>query len=67
MKTLTPYHIISLRNSVLMSNSDNTSVEDMWKTLEYYGVNRKMLEKLHPSSETLSHIYFSIKKQKAYQ
>jgi hypothetical protein len=36
----------------------------MWKALEEFGVKRDMLEKLHPSSETLSHLYLSIKKQK---
>lgn len=40
------------------------SVEDMWKTLENCGVNRKSLEKMNPSPETISHIYLSLKNQK---
>ncbi|MDE1763565.1 MAG: hypothetical protein KGH88_04885 [Thaumarchaeota archaeon] len=46
-----------------MSNP-NASVEEMWKTLEHYGIKREMLEKLHPTPETLSHICSSIRKQK---
>ncbi|MDE1727374.1 MAG: hypothetical protein KGH89_08965 [Thaumarchaeota archaeon] len=45
-----------------MSNSDKISVEEMWKTLERYGIKREMLEKLHPSNETISHLYSSIKR-----
>lgn len=39
-------------------------VEEMWKTLENCGISRKSLERLHPSHETISHIYLSLKKQK---
>ena len=42
----------------------NVSVEEMWKTLEESGIRRDMLEKLHPTTETLSHLYSSIKTQK---
>jgi hypothetical protein len=44
--------------------SNNVSVEEMWKVLEDSGIRRDMLEKLHPTSETLSHLYSSIKAQK---
>ncbi|HJT10659.1 MAG TPA: hypothetical protein VJ771_07740 [Candidatus Nitrosotalea sp.] len=46
-----------------MSGS-NISVDEMWKKLEHCGIKREMLEKLHPSPETLLHIYSSIKNQK---
>lgn len=43
----------------------DVSVEEMWKALENHGINRKSLEKIHPSKETISHIYSSIKNQKS--
>lgn len=48
----------------MSQTSDNVSVEEIWKALEEYGIRRDMLEKLHPSVETLSHLYSSIKAQK---
>lgn len=48
-------------------SSSNLTVDEMWKKLEGYGIKREMLEKLHPSSETLLHIYSSIKNQKTGQ
>ncbi|MFZ1076547.1 MAG: hypothetical protein WAN47_03850 [Nitrosotalea sp.] len=47
-----------------MSNSDKVSVDEMLNALEHYGVKREMLEKLHPSPETIAHLYSSIKKTK---
>ena len=44
--------------------SNNASVEEMWKVLEESGIRRDMLEKLHPTVETISHLYSSIKAQK---
>jgi hypothetical protein len=43
---------------------NNASEEEMWKALEESGIRRDMLEKLHPTFETLSHLYSSIKAQK---
>lgn len=43
--------------------SDNVSIEEMYKELEGFGVKRESLEKIHPSSETISHLYLSIKNQ----
>ena len=43
---------------------NNDSEEEMWKLLEESGIRRDMLEKLHPTFETLSHLYSSIKAQK---
>lgn len=43
--------------------SEDASIEDMYRALEGLGVKREMLEKIHPSSETLSHLYSSIKGQ----
>ncbi|MDE1829083.1 MAG: hypothetical protein KGI25_02055 [Thaumarchaeota archaeon] len=63
MKILTPDYIINKRRLSNMPNS-NVSVEEMWKTLENCGINRKSLEKIHPSPETISHIYSSLKNQK---
>ncbi|MGI0073635.1 MAG: hypothetical protein ACREA3_07470 [Nitrosotalea sp.] len=48
----------------MSQTSNNASVEEMWKVLEESGIRRDMLEKLHPTSETLSHLYSSIKAQK---
>ena len=42
----------------------NMTVEEMYVALENYGVKREMLEKIHPSTETLSHLYLSILKQR---
>lgn len=47
-----------------MSNSDKVPVDEMLNALAHYGVKREMLEKLHPSPETITHLYSSIKKQK---
>jgi hypothetical protein len=44
--------------------SEKISVEEMWRALEEFGIRRDMLERLHPTPETLSHLYSSIKKQK---
>lgn len=49
----------------MSKTSGNISVEEMYKALESFGVKRETLEKLHPTSETLSHLYTSIKKQKS--
>lgn len=38
--------------------------EEMWKVLEESGIKRSMLEKLHPTIETLTHLYSSVKSQK---
>ncbi len=65
MKTLTPNNIMNYRKIYSMSHtSNNASVEEMWKVLEESGIRRDMLEKLHPTPETLSHLYSSIKQQK---
>jgi hypothetical protein len=56
---------MNYRGFLAMSQtSEKVSIEEMWKALEEFGVKRDMLEKLHPSSETLSHLYSSIKQQK---
>ncbi len=49
----------------MSKTSGNISVEEMYKALEGFGVKRETLEKLHPTSETLSHLYTCIKKQKS--
>jgi len=48
----------------MSQTSNNVSVEDIWKVLEESGIRRDMLEKLHPTADTLSHLYSSIKAQK---
>ncbi|MDE1861592.1 MAG: hypothetical protein KGI33_01640 [Thaumarchaeota archaeon] len=40
------------------------SVDEMLKALECLGVRRKSLERLHPSPETISRIYLSLKGEK---
>jgi len=65
VKTLTPSNIMNYWGISLMSQTtNNVSVEEIWKVLEESGVRRDMLEKLHPTAETLSHLYYSIKAQK---
>ena len=49
-----------------MPNVDKIPIDEMLKALEHYGVKREMLEKLHPSPETIAHLYSSIKKANAY-
>jgi hypothetical protein len=44
--------------------SEKISVEEMWKTLEEFGIRRDTLEKLHPTPETISHLYSCIEQQK---
>ena len=51
-------------NQHMAQSSNNVSVEEMWKVLEDSGIRRDMLEKLHPTLETLNHLYYSIKAQK---
>ena len=51
------------KDLAMSKTCENISVEEMYKALERFGVKREMLEKMHPSSETLSHLYSSIKKQ----
>ena len=60
-----PFILQNSEGSLSMSKTcEDVSVEEMYKALERFGVKRETLEKLHPSSETLSHLYLSIKKQK---
>ncbi len=53
-----------LKVKMMSSTDENISVDEIYDVLEGFGVKRMMLEKIHPTSETLSHLYLSIKKQK---
>ncbi|GEM_PF-1768926 len=59
LDTLPYYFEISLDGMT----SPEITLEEMWKTLETFGISRKSLEKLHPTTETISHIYRSLKCQ----
>jgi hypothetical protein len=36
------------------------SIDDMWKKIEEYGIDRKLLEATHPSNELLFQLYTAI-------
>ena len=38
------------------------SLDDMWKKIEEYGIDRKILEATHPSNELLFQLYTAITK-----
>jgi hypothetical protein len=38
------------------------SIEDMWKKIEEYGIDRKLLESTHPTDELLFQLYSAITK-----
>lgn len=44
--------------------SSKLSLDDMWKTIEESGINRKLLETTKPSDELLFKLYSSIKQVK---
>jgi hypothetical protein len=39
------------------------TLEDMWKTIERYGIKREILEKFHATAEDVSELYRIIKKR----
>lgn len=47
-----------------MSSASEISIDEMYRALEKFGIKRETLEKLHPT-ETITHLYLSIKKQQS--
>lgn len=44
--------------------SNEVSIEEMWKVIESFGINRKMLERVNPNSQIIKDLYQSIKSKK---
>lgn len=44
-----------------MVNHEEVSVEEMWKVIESFGINRKMLERTNPDNRKIKDLYQSIK------
>ncbi|CUR51415.1 protein of unknown function [Nitrosotalea devaniterrae] len=42
--------------------SSELSLDEMWKKIEDYGIDRKLLEATHPSNELLFQLYTAITK-----
>ena len=42
-------------------NHEEVSVEEMWKVIESFGINRKMLERTNPDNRKIKDLYQSIK------
>ena len=42
--------------------SSELSLDEMWKKIEEYGIDRKLLEATHPSNELLFQLYTAITK-----
>ena len=43
---------------------EEVSVEEMWKVIENFGINRKMLERTNPNSQKIIDLYHLIKSKK---
>ncbi len=46
----------------MFETSEMVLKEEMWRTIEEFGIDRKRLESLNPSLLTLSELYLSIVK-----
>jgi hypothetical protein len=40
---------------------EEVSVEEMWKVIESFGIDRKMLERTNPDNQKIKDLYQSIK------
>lgn len=47
-----------------MMVNDEVSVEEMWKVIESFGIDRKMLEMGHPDNQKIKDLYQLIKSKK---
>jgi len=45
-------------------NSEEVSIEEMWKVIVSFGINRKMLERTNPNNQKIKDLYQSIKSKK---
>jgi len=43
---------------------EEISVEEMWKVIESFGIDRRMLERTNPSNQKIKDLYQSIKSKK---
>jgi hypothetical protein len=42
----------------------DAQIEEMWKVIEDFGINRAKFERTNPSDETIKSVYLTIKSQK---
>jgi len=47
-----------------MMISEEASVEEMWKVIESFGIDRKMLEMARPDNQKIKDLYQLIKSKK---
>jgi hypothetical protein len=45
---------------VVVLNYEEVSVEEMWKVIEDFGINRTMLERKHLTAEQVKNLYMLI-------
>jgi radical SAM superfamily enzyme with C-terminal helix-hairpin-helix motif len=45
-------------------SSEEVSLEEMWKVIVSFGIDRKMLERMNPNGEKIKDLYQSIKSKK---
>ena len=48
-------------------NRKNPSLEEMWRVIETFGIQRKIFEKSHPAEEDILMLYYLIKTSKRTQ
>ena len=47
-----------------MEMSKEVSIEEMWKIIESFGIDRKMLERTNPDAQKIKELYHLIKSKK---
>ena len=47
-----------------MEMSKEVSIEEMWKIIESFGIDRKMLERTNPDDQKIKELYLLIKSKK---
>ena len=47
-----------------MMMNDEVPVDEMWKVIESFGIDRKMLEMTHPDNQKIKDLYLLIKSKK---
>lgn len=47
-----------------MNQLDTVSLEEMWKVIENFGINRAKFEKTYPTREDIKDLYLAIKEKK---
>ncbi len=51
----------------MSANRKQPSLEEMWKAIEGYGIDRENFELTHPTEEEISNLYYMIKESKLRQ